>query len=73
MGIVTFVSLLGGLKSLEKVLGSIGVFIIIYLVVFGVIALATTTPDLDNIYGAKEAVAAGEIMQINLFALPPFS
>lgn len=73
VGIVTFVSLLGGLKSLEKVLGSIGVFIIIYLVVFGVIALATTTPDLDNIYGAKEAVAAGEIMQINLFALPPFS
>lgn len=72
-GAVTFISLLGGLKSLEKVLGSIGIVILIYLFVFGIITLFTTTPDLDNIYGAKRAVEAGEIMQVNLFALPPFS
>lgn len=72
-GVVTFISLLGGLKSLEKVLGSIGIVILIYLFVFGIITLFTTTPDLDNIYGAKRAVEAGEIMQVNLFALPPFS
>lgn len=73
VGIVSFISLLGGLKSLEKVLGSIGVVILLYLIIFGVITLLTTSLDLENIYGAKKAVEAGEIMQINLFALPPFS
>lgn len=73
VGIMAFISLLGGLKSLEKVLGSVGIVILIYLFVFGVITLFTTTPNLDNIYGAKKAVEAGQIMQVNLFALPPFS
>ncbi|MCU6747999.1 hypothetical protein OCV51_10100 [Faecalicatena acetigenes] len=72
-GVVTFISLLGGLKSLEKVLGSIGIIILVYLLVFGVVTLFTTEPNFDNIYGAKAAVEAGEIMQVNLFSLPPFS
>ena len=73
VGIVAFISLLGGLKSLEKVLGSLGVIILIYVAIFGVITLLTTTPNMENIYGAQRAVEAGEIMQVNLFALPPFS
>ena len=73
VGGIAIISLLGGLKSLEKVLGSVGIFILIYMVVFCVITLFKVTPNMDNIYGAQEAVKAGEIMQVNLFALPPFS
>ncbi len=73
VGILAIVSLIGGLKTLEKVLGSIGVFILAYMLVFCVITLFNVSPDMNNIYGAKEAVEAGQIMQINLFALPPFS
>ena len=73
VGVIAIISLLGGLKSLEKVLGSVGIFILIYMVVFCVIKLFKVTPNMDNIYGAQEAVKAGEIMQVNLFALPPFS
>lgn len=73
VGVIAIISLLGGLKSLEKVLGSVGIFILIYMVVFCVITLFKVTPNMDNIYGAQEAVKAGEIMQVNLFALPPFS
>ena len=73
VGILAVVSLFGGLKSLERVLGSVGIFILIYMVVFCVITLCKVDLNLDNIYGAKEAVEAGQIMQVNLFALPPFS
>lgn len=73
VGILAVVSLFGGLKSLERVLGSVGIFILIYMVVFCVITLCKVDLNMDNIYGAKEAVEAGQIMQINLFALPPFS
>lgn len=73
VGVIAIISLLGGLKSLEKVLGSVGIFILIYMVLFCVITLFKVTPNMDNIYGAQEAVKAGEIMQVNLFALPPFS
>lgn len=73
VGIVSLASLFGGLKSLEKVLGSVGIVILIYLVVFGIMTVFTVTPNLDNIYGARDAVTAGEIMQVNVFALPPFS
>lgn len=73
VGIISIVSLLGGLKSLEKVLGSVGIFILVYMVVFSVITILKVPLNLDNIEGAKDAVEAGQIMQVNLFALPPFS
>lgn len=73
VGVISIISLLGGLKSLERVLGSVGVFILIYMVVFCFITLFTVKPDMDHIYAAEEAVEAGRIMQVNLFALPPFS
>lgn len=73
VGVVSFISLLGGLKSLEKVLGSIGIVILVYLVVFGVMTLVTVPLNMENIYDAQRAVEAGEILQVNLFALPPFS
>lgn len=73
VGVLAIISLFGGLKSLEKVLGSIGIFILIYMIMFCIITLFSVTPNMENIYGAKDAVAAGQIMQVNLFALPPFS
>lgn len=71
LGIVTGVVTLGGLKTVENVLGGCGILIQLYLIVFGIITLFHPAADFSQAAGAVEAVEAGIAYQANLFALPP--
>ncbi len=73
MGVLSGIVVLGGLSAVEKVLGSIGIILLVYVLVFGVASLFTPSSDMSQASGIPEAVAAGAVTQANLFALPPLS
>lgn len=73
MGVVSLVVVLGGFKTLERVLGMVGTVILIYLVIFLVIGIFSPNTSMGQAAVATEAVKSGEILQINILAMPPFS
>lgn len=73
LGVASGVVVLGGLKTVENVLGSAGILILVYLLIFGVFALFYPKADISQASGLYQAVKNGVVYQANLFALPPFS
>lgn len=73
LGVLSGAIVLGGLKTVENILGLTGVVILVYLLLFGAISLFHPFSSLDQASGAAEAVADGKVWQANLFELPPLS
>ena len=73
MGIVAAVVVVGGLDTVEKVLGSAGIIILVYVLVFGAISLFYPTSDISQADAVPQAVEEGIVYQANLMALPPLS
>ncbi|MGL6200803.1 MAG: YkvI family membrane protein [Lachnospiraceae bacterium] len=73
LGIISGVVVLGGLKTVENVLGSAGILILCYVLVFAVISLFNPGSSFDQAAEVTGAVAKGQIWQANLFALPPLN
>lgn len=73
MGIIAGVVVIGGLKTVENVLGSAGILILVYVLVFGAISLFYPGSDIHQADNITEAVEEGVVYQANLMALPPLS
>ena len=73
IGIVSVLALLKGKKTLQEILGYAGIIVLVYMIFFGVLTLLNPSSGSEQAMGATQAVAEGKILQINLFALPPFS
>ncbi len=73
MGIFAGVVVIGGFKTVENVLGSAGIIILAYTVIFGIISLVSPDSSFDQAAQADQMVATGQIWQANLFELPPLS
>lgn len=73
MGIVAGIVVLGGLKTIENVLGSAGVIILIYTVVICIVSLFNPGSSFEQSAMLSSAVEEGKVLQTNLLALPPFS
>ena len=73
LGILTLVVVLGGLKSVETVLGYAGVVILAYITIFAVYTLFGGKGDAANVTLIPDLVKQGKIWQANVFALFPFS
>lgn len=65
--------LLGGLKSVENVLGYAGIVILAYVVIFMVITMLKPGASLAQAETVEKAADAGIVWKANLFALPPLS
>ena len=73
MGAVAGVVVIGGLKTVENVLGSAGIVILIYVLIFGAISLVYPGADISQADAIPQAVKGGVVYQANLLALPPLS
>ncbi len=73
MGLVSGIIVIGGLKTVERVLGSVGIILLVYVVLFGIISLFHPACDLAQADNMAEYVESGVVYQANLFALPPLS
>ena len=73
MGVLSGIVVLGGLETVEKVLGYVGIILLLYVLVFGVISLFHPGTDISQVKDIPSAVETGTVMQANLFALPPLS
>ena len=73
LGVLTLIVVLGGLKSVELVLGYAGMAILLYITIFAVYTLVGGKSDASNVAMIPELVEQGRIWQANVFALYPFS
>ena len=73
MGVLSGIVVLGGLKTVENVLGSVGILLLVYVIVFGTISLFFPGSSLSQADAIPQAVQEGVVYQANLLALPPFS
>ena len=73
LGILTLIVVLGGLKSVETVLGYAGMAILIYITIFAIYTLVGNKSDPSNVALIPDLVKQGKIWQANLFSLYPFS
>lgn len=73
MGVVAGVVVVGGLKTVENVLGSAGIVILIYVLIFGLISLVYPGADIHQADVIPQLVEEGVVYQANLLALPPLS
>ncbi len=73
LGILTLIVVLGGLKSVETVLGYAGMAILIYITIFAIYTLVGNKSDPSNVALIPDLVKRGKIWQANLFSLYPFS
>lgn len=73
LGVVSMVVILGGLKTVENVLGCAGVVILLYVLIFTVISIVNPGSSMDQASAITEGVKNGQIMQANLFGMYPFS
>lgn len=73
LGILTLVVVLGGLKSVEAVLGYAGIAILIYIAIFALYTIFGNKSDPANVALIPDLVKQGKIWQANLFNLYPFS
>lgn len=73
MGIIAGVVVVGGLKTVENVLGSAGILILIYVLIFGAISLFYPDSDISQAEAIPEMVKKGVVYQANLMALPPLN
>lgn len=73
LGILTLIVVLGGLKSVETVLGYAGVAILVYITIFAIYTLLGGKGDAANVALIPDLVKQGKIWQANVFALYPFS
>lgn len=73
MGLISGVVVIGGLKTVERVLGSVGIILLVYVLLFGIISLFHPASDLSQADNMAQYVESGVVYQANLFALPPLS
>lgn len=73
LAVISIVVVLGGLKTVENVLGYAGILILAYIAVFGIISLINPGSNFNQATGVAEMVAEGKVWQANMFALPPFN
>lgn len=73
LGVLTLIVVLGGLKSVEMVLGYAGVAILIYITIFAIYTVISGKSDVANVALIPGLVEQGKIWQANIFALYPFS
>ncbi|MDR1495820.1 MAG: hypothetical protein LBS67_02745 [Clostridiales Family XIII bacterium] len=73
IGIIASVVVFGGFKRVAAVLGYAGILIIAFVVVVGIITLASPNASLDQSANVAQMVADGKIWQANLMELPPLS
>lgn len=73
LGILTLVVVLGGLKSVETVLGYAGMAILIYIAIFALYTIFGNKSNPANVTLIPDLVKQGKIWQANLFKLYPFS
>ncbi len=73
LGVLTLIVVLGGLKSVEMVLGYAGVAILVYITIFAIYTVASSKSDASNVALIPGLVEQGKIWQANVFALYPFS
>lgn len=73
MGVISGIVVLGGLSAVEKVLGSVGIILLVYVLIFGAASLFYPESDVSQAALIPQAVADGAVSQANLFALPPLS
>ena len=73
LGVLTLIVVLGGLKSVEMVLGYAGVAILIYITIFAIYTVVSGKSDTSNVALIPGLVEQRKIWQANIFALYPFS
>ena len=73
LGVIAVVVVLGGLKTVQSVLGCAGIVILAFVLVFGIISLVNPGSSMDQASGVTEMVKEGKIYQANMFNLFPFS
>lgn len=73
LGILSVIIVLGGLKTVQNVLGSVGILILAYVLLFGVISLISPDSSLSQAAGVAKMVEEGKIFQANMFTIPPLS
>lgn len=64
---------LGGLTTVQNVLGYAGIVILVYILIFGIISLVNPASSMDQAAGVAEMVQEGKIWQANMFSLYPLS
>lgn len=73
LGVISVIVVVGGLKTVQNVLGCAGIVILLYVLVFGIISLINPGSSLEQAAGVNEMVKAGQIYQANMFTLFPFN
>ena len=73
LGVISLIVLLGGLKTVESVLGCAGIVILGYVFVFAVISIFNPGSGLDQAAAVEQAAETGKVWQANLFGMPPLS
>lgn len=73
MAIVSGVVVLGGLKTVETVLGSAGIIILAYVAIFTLISFFSPSSSLDQAANIDQAVAQGIVYQADVFDTFPVS
>lgn len=73
LGLVSVIIVLGGLKTVQNVLGYAGIVILVYVLIFGVISIFNPGSSMDQAAGVAEMVENGQVYQANMFELFPFS
>lgn len=73
LGVIAVVVVLGGLKTVQNVLGGAGIVIIAFVLIFGIVSLVNPGSSFDQAAGVSDMVKEGTIYQANLFSLWPFS
>lgn len=73
MGIIAAIVVLGGFKTVEQVLGYVGIALIVYVFIFAIVSLLHPAAGLEQADGINQAVEDGLVWQANFFELFPLS
>lgn len=73
LGVLSVIIVLGGLKTVQDVLGSIGILILVYILIFGILSIVNPGSSLEQADGIAVMVEEGNIFQANMFNIPPLS
>ncbi|WP_346906809.1 hypothetical protein [Faecalicatena orotica] len=73
LGVLAVVVVIGGLKTVQNVLGGAGIVILLYVLIFGVISIFNPGSSIDQAVGVTQMVNDGKIWQANMFTLFPLS
>ena len=73
LGVVSLVVILGGLKTVENVLGCAGIVILGYALIFAVVSAISPVSGLDQAASVTVAAENGQIWRANFFGMFPLS